>query len=136
MSRKQDIYKEILFWALPSVRNALSRFRRISPLMVLSPRVQRALRSEYEVAQFVHNIHVSITDEGFTDHDIWFLNHQARAFCEQNDAEGCILYSLFCYYIQELFKDVPEHLSDKLMWSGPRGDYSWACPSTGFELGL
>ncbi len=135
MSRKQEIYKDILSWALPSARNTLSWFRRVRPLVVLSPRLQRALGPQYEVAEFVHNLYVSILDEEFTDHDIHFLNYQARSFYERND-DTCEHYSLFAYYIQELFKEVPEDRRDKLMWAGPQGDYSWARPKRGYELGL
>lgn len=134
MSRKQEIYRDILMWALPSTRNTLSLFRRGRLPVVLSPRIQSALASEYEVAQFVHNLYVSILAEEFTDHDIWFLNYQARSFYERNDDKNPH-YSLFAYYIQELFKEVPENKKGKLLWAGPEGDYSWARPRHGYELG-
>ncbi len=75
MSRKQEIYKELLSWALPCARNTFSWFRRIRPFVLLSPRLQRGLRDQYEVAEFVHNLYVSILEEEFTDHDIHFLNY-------------------------------------------------------------
>ena len=136
MSYKQEIYKEILFWALPAVRGTLSRFRRVRPLRMLFPGTQIALRSAYETAQLVHDLSVSILDEEFTDHDLWFLNHHARSFCERNSAKDCMPYSVLCYYIQELFKEVPVHKRHELMWPGPEGDYSWARPMRGSELGI
>jgi len=134
MSRKQEIYRDILNWALPSSRNCLSRFRQIRPIVILTPEKQRWLQSEYEVAEFVHNLYVSILEEDFTDHDIWFLNYQARSFFERNDDARCTHYSLFAYYIQELFKVVPEVRKHELKWEGPKEDYSWARPKFGWEI--
>jgi hypothetical protein len=105
------------------------------PFMPLLPKWQRALRSQYAIAEFIHNLYVSILQEDFTDHDIHFLNYQARSFFEHND-ETCPHYNLFTYYIQELFKEVPEDKRHKLMWEGPKEDYSWARPKFGWELGL
>lgn len=134
MSQKQEIYREILRWALPQSRNTLSQFRQVRLWRLLSCKKQRHLRGTYEVAQFVHNLYVSILEEDFTSHDIWFLNVQARAFIECNDDKTCYLYSLFAYYIQELFKIVPANLRDELKWNGPEGDYEWARPRRGDEL--
>lgn len=104
---------------------------------LLSPGRQRYLHSQYQVAEFVHNLYVSILDKKFTQHDIHFLNVQARAFFEGND-DTCLHYSLFAYYIQELFKEVPEHRRHELDWDGPQGDFSWARPTRGgkFDDGL
>ena len=133
MSRKQEIYRQILSWALPSNRNCLSWFRKISFLKLLSPKWQRGLRDQFEVAQFVHNLYVSILEEEFVRHDIHFLNYQARAFFQRND-DTCLNYSLFAYYIQELFKEVPEDRRHELNWDGPQGDFSWARPKRGDEF--
>lgn len=134
MSRKQEIYQDILRWALPSARNTLSRYRRVHPIMLLSPRRQRYLNAQYEIAEFVHNIYFSILDEEFLDHDIHFLNYQARNFYVRNNDNCCDSYSIFVHYIQELFKAVPEDKKNKLVWSGPKGDYSWARPRYGWEM--
>ncbi len=133
MSRKQEIYRQILSWALPSTRNCLSHFRQSSLPKLLSPKRQCYLRDQFEVAEFVHNIYVSILEEKFTHHDIHFLNFQARAFFQRND-DRCLNYSLFAYYIQELFKEVPEDRRYELDWDGPRGDFSWARPKRGGEF--
>ncbi len=135
MSRKQEIYKEILRWALPSSRASLSQFWKVRPFVVLAAERQRALREGYEIAQFVHNLYVSILEEEFTRHDIDFLNVQARHFVEDNSGENGHLYSMFVYFIQELFKAVPEEKRDKLTWNGPESDYSWARPAY-FDEGI
>jgi hypothetical protein len=132
MSRKQEIYKDILSWALPSARNCLSHFRRPRLIVLLSPKDQKWLRYHYELAECVHNLYVSLLEAEFTDHDIHFLNYQARSFFERHGKDDPV----YAYYIQELFKEVPEHMRGKLMWAGPEEDYSWARPRTGWELGL
>lgn len=133
MTRKQEIYCDILSWALPHSRNTLSCFYKIRRWRVLSRKDQASLRGAYEVAQFVHNLYVSILEEEFVSHDIWFLNVQARAFIERNSDGNCSCYSLFAYYIQELFKIVPESWRHELEWSGPQGDFNWARPMRGDE---
>lgn len=133
MSKKQEIYREILSFALPESRNTLSQFNRVRCWRILSRKQQLHFRETYEVAQFVHNLYVSILAEDFTSHDIWFLNVQARSFIERNNEKNCCLYSLFAYYIQELFKIVPDTLKDKLEWNGPEGNYDWARPRRGDE---
>lgn len=133
MSRKQEIYKEFLRWSLPGIRNRLSMFRHIHFFMLFSRKQQRSWRCEYEVAEFVHNLYISILQEEWTDHDIHFLNYQARSFCEANNKD-CSHYALFAYYIQELFKEVPEERRGDLRWDGPQGDYSWARPKFGWEF--
>ena len=134
MSRKQEIYRDILRWALPQSRNTLSRFRRIGWWKLLSRKELLDLRAASEVSQFVHNLYVSILDEEFTFHDVWFLNFQARSFIEGNSDATCYSHSLFCFYVQQLFQIVPEEMREKLKWDGPQGDYNWARPRTGAEL--
>ena len=85
------------------------------------------------MAQFVHDVSGSILEEDFTSHDIWFLNVHARSFAERNNDKTCDHYSLFSYYIQELFKIVPTDLRGELKWNGPEGDYEWARPRRGDE---
>ena len=132
MSRKQEIYKDILSSALPSARNCLSQFRRPRLFVLLSPKQQKWLRYQYELAEFVHNLYVSLLEEDFTNHDIHFLNYQARSFFKRHGNDEPV----YAYYIQELFKEVPEQMRDKLMWAGPEEDFSWARPKFGWELGL
>ena len=133
MSRKQEIYRDILSWALPSARNTFSWYRQIKPIVVLWPKSQRYLAAQYRLAEFVHNIYVSLLKEEFTDHDIWFLNHQARNYYESG-GEFDAHFDMFCHYIQQLFAEVPAEQRDKLNWQGPQEDYSWARPRRGFEF--
>ncbi len=133
MSRKQEIYRQILAQALPFNRNELSQLCAVDFLELLPPKRQSALRYQYQVAQFVHNLSATILVENFTQHDIHFLNYQARKFFENND-DQCRFYSLFAYYIQELFKEVPEERRHELSWDGPQGDFSWARPKVGGEF--
>ena len=130
MSRKQGLYKEILRWTLPTLRNGLSRFRRLKPLLLIDIKQQQRLRNYYLLAEFSHNIHNLILKEDFVDQDVYFLNAQAHGFFK-NANEYCEHYSLLVFYIQELFKEVPEHLRHKLTWQGPEGDWSWARPTQG-----
>lgn len=133
MSRKQEIYKEILSWALPSARNTLSWFRKVRLFVFLRPKLQRHLASQYAVAEFVHNLYVSILDEEFTDHDIHFLNYQARIYYNRGDEDFDPHYYHFVRQIQELFAELPEIQREKLLWDGPEEDYSWAGPKLGSE---
>ena len=129
MSRKQAIYKAILSWALPSLRNSLSQFRRQKPFLILNWKQQKEFRNHYFIAEFVHNIYNLILTESFVEQDVYFLNAQAKLLYQ--NGQNCQHYSLFVYYIQELFKEVPEHLHHKLTWNGPEGDWSWARPTRG-----
>lgn len=134
MSRKQEIYAEILSWTIPTIRTGLSPYSHIIPLRMLGPSRQRLLKSYYELAQLVHNLYVSIVEEDFNDHDLYFLNIHARSFMKRNSEETCPCYNLLLYYIQELFKIVPDSMREKLEWEGPEGDYSSARPQAEGEL--
>lgn len=76
-SRKQEIYKEFLFWSLPLVRNVQTQswwaHLRRSKLC-------------YNEVELVHNLYISILDADFIEHDIHFLNFQAKEFYEN----GCV----------------------------------------------
>jgi len=73
MSRKQEIYSDMLWWALPYIRNVQTR----------SWLVRARDRSCYFEAELVHNLPNSLLEPEFGDHDIWFLNHQAKWFTEK-----------------------------------------------------
>ncbi len=134
MSRKQEIYRELLRHALPHFRNTLSQFQRIRCFRVLTRKQQIFLRNTYEVAEFVHNLYVSVSEENFTFHDIWFLNYQARSFLECADERNCDSYRVFAHYVQELFRIVPDNLRADLQWEGPEGNYEWAIPKSDESL--
>ncbi len=107
MSRKQEIYREFLFWTLAYIRNAQSQpwWRRWRN------------RSAYEEAELIHNLCQSILDPDFVAHDIWFLNTQAKSYCL--NARSSPLYPQHVERIRDLFRLVPEHLRLQLQWQGP-----------------
>lgn len=109
MSRKQEIYAEMLIFAIPIVRNIQtwpwwSRLRMADMC--------------YQETELVHNLSYSILEPEFTDHDIWFLNVQARNYW--HNGRKSYSYSAQVRYIRELFELVPETMRDRLLWSGPQ----------------
>ena len=109
MSRKQEIYKEMLFWAIPHIRNiqTQSAFRKAMD------------KTCFEEAELVHNLNQSILIEEFVDHDIYFLNTQAHNYYKNAAELNCPSYDAQCELIKELFSLVPEGLKSNLTWSGP-----------------
>jgi len=75
--------------------------------------------STYHEAELVHNLPVSMYEPDFLEHDVWFLNVRAKAYCQQCSAAASPLYPQQVERIRELFALVPEHLRPKLQWSGP-----------------
>ncbi len=107
MSRKQEIYAELLRHSLPMARNALScRF-------IYGKKREEAFR----ICQLTHDLYVSILDDGFTEHDIWFLNVHAREYV--NRAQGCVLYRTVIELLRQLFSEVPAGVRNQLEWPGP-----------------
>ena len=76
-------------------------------------------RSCYYETELVHNLPVSMYEPDFAEHDIWFLNVQARAYCRQCSAAVSALYPQQVGRIRKLFALVPEDLRPKLQWSDP-----------------
>jgi hypothetical protein len=109
MSRKQEIYRELLQFGLPYLRG-------VRHLRWWQTARRQAL---YEEAEFLHNLYVTILEPEFVDHDIWFLNHQARWFLTHADPGHAANYYHHRGLIRELFALVPEPLRDKLEWTGP-----------------
>ncbi len=109
MSRKQEIYREFLQFGLPYPRGVrYVRWWQTARRVAL-----------YEEAEFLHNLYVSILEPEFVNHDIWFLNHQARKFLQHADPRHTPCYDHHQGLIRELFTLVPERLRDKLEWAGP-----------------
>lgn len=104
MSPKQEIYRDILFWTLPHLRNAASQpwWRRFRD------------RSPYFEAELVHNIPVSMYEPEFTDHDIWFLNVQADSYIRNCSESISYLYPEQKKRLLALRSLVPEALKSKL----------------------
>ena len=92
---------------MPHVRNTLSH-----PVIY-----GRKRKEAFEIAQLIHDIYAFILDEEFNDHDFWFLNVHAKAYCEDN--KGSSLYPTIKGLIIELFRAVPEEKRGKLEWQGP-----------------
>lgn len=109
MTRTQEIYNEIFDSALPHIKNVSTWewWRKLRN------------RSVYYEAELIHNLPVSILEPEFVDHDIWFLNHQARWYYTHCNENLSSLYLLQVERIRELFSIVPEHRRAQLEWSGP-----------------
>lgn len=107
MSKKQEIYVELMRHGMPYTRNILSHG------LIYG----RKRKETFEIAQLIHSLYVSILEEEFTDHDFWFLNVQARAYCEDN--KNSFLYPVIKELLMELFNSVPEEQKGKLEWQGP-----------------
>ncbi len=128
MSRKQEIYQSLLMWGLPHVRNVLS-YTKCLPWWNFAFGVRRReLQACYEVAELLHNLYVSILDEDFTDHDLWFLNVQARSFCQYASAEPLLDLQYVFGLLDELFRLVPADKRSLLQWAGP--GHANPCPET------
>ncbi len=107
MTRKQIIYQELYELTLSQARN----------LLTLSALNIKAKKSAGELIEFIHNIHVSIFKPEFVDHDIWFLNSQARYFCQYAGKNP--EYAAIIRLVKELFQLVPDCMKSKLEWKGP-----------------
>jgi hypothetical protein len=110
MSPKQEIYREMLRLALPWIRNvsSLPWWRRIRD------------RSAFYESELVHNLSVSLFEPDFVEHDIWFLNHQARVYHDQCGPSRSPNYHRQLELIRELFALVPPPLQTRQSWGGPR----------------
>lgn len=91
-SRKQEIYRELLADSISYCRNLASG----------SPVSKAFDKSSFVELQFVHSIPESILQPDFVDHDLWFLNHQARVFIFNADESRTPNYSKYRRRIIEL----------------------------------
>jgi hypothetical protein len=69
-------------------------------------------KSSYYDSELIHNLYVSLFEKDFTDHDIWFLNTQAKWYYE--NAKGTQNYDSLCKLVEDLRSLVPRHLLQKL----------------------
>lgn len=113
MTRKQELYQDMLWWGLPWIWNVATWgwWRRW--------RGRLACKGAWCEAELIHNLPNSILEEEFTEHDICFLNHQARCYYEQCSSQLSPLYSAQMERLHELFSLVPPELRCKLEWPGP-----------------
>jgi hypothetical protein len=109
MSRKQEIYKEMLRWGLPHIRDVQAK----GTLARLGD------RSCLLEAQLLHSLPDSILLSEFTDNDLWFLNHHARDYLQQCSPQISRNYPYHLQLIRELFTLVPEAQRGALKWAGP-----------------
>ncbi|WP_392564736.1 hypothetical protein RHO13_04825 [Orbus wheelerorum] len=107
--RKNEIYIEMLRLALPYIRNIQGQ----------DQSTKANDTSCYFEAELVHNLTLTILDPTFDEHDIWFLNYQAKSYYKNCNAHISINYCKQIFYIKELFKLVPDEMKAKLIWSGP-----------------
>ena len=110
MSPKQEIYREMLRLALPWIRNASSWpwWRRMRN------------RSAFDESELIHNLSEALFEPNFVEHDMWFLNHQARVYHDPCSPSRSPNYRRQLDLIGELFAMVPEPLRTRLSWGGPR----------------
>jgi hypothetical protein len=111
-SRKQEIYKDMMFWSLPMVRNVWT--------WPWWAKIQD--RTCYYEAELIHNLCQSILEPEFVPHDIHFLNYQAKMFCDNGKRSAN--YDKHVRLIRELFDLVPERLRPALKWNGPSNQTS------------
>lgn len=106
---KNEIYVKMLGLSLPYIRN----------LQRLDKKEKSLNLSCYLEAELVHNLTVTILNKNFTEHDIWFLNNQAKYYVEKCNEDISPNYNQHLIYIKELFNIVPDGLKLKLTWVGP-----------------
>ncbi|SCZ64962.1 MULTISPECIES: zinc ABC transporter substrate-binding protein [Photorhabdus] len=107
--KKNEVYIKMLALSLPYIRNIQTHSKKLKG---------RDLSCYFE-AELIHNLHHSILDENFQEHDIYFLNHQAKYYYENCNDIISPNYNQHLFYIKELFDMIPENLKEKLIWSGP-----------------
>ncbi|PHI30899.1 hypothetical protein [Budvicia aquatica] len=106
---KNEVYVRMLALVLPYIRN----------IQTLSKKEKSEDESCYFEAELVHNLVYTILEKEFKEHDIYFLNNQARFYFEKCSSDLSPNYEQHIKYIKYLFDIVPEDLSQKLIWAGP-----------------
>ena len=108
MSRKQEVYVEIMDVILPYMRNIQrdNLIRRI------------AHGTFYPELELVHNLGRGLLNEAWTQHDVRWINTQARIYIERGN-KTLPFYPKVCSCIIELVDMVPEDLKYLLNWCGP-----------------
>lgn len=108
--KKNEIYVKMLSLALPYIRNVQS----------LSIKEKGNDISCYFEAELVHNLMHTLLTSDFLEHDLWFLNNQAKFYFERCSEDISPNYIQHIEYIKLLFSIVPTDLKVKLLWDGPR----------------
>jgi hypothetical protein len=107
--KKNEIYVNMLALALPYIRNIQS----------LGKKEKGRDMSCFFEAELIHNLTLTILISEFTEHDVWFLNNQAKYYFEKCNDDISPNYNQHIYYVGELFKIIPDELKPKLTWAGP-----------------
>jgi hypothetical protein len=112
LDSKKQVYSKMLSTALIYLRAHAARpwYRRMFD------------RWTYYEVELLHNLPVCMFEENFVAHDIWFLNHQAKYYCELKDHRLRPLYAIQAPLISRLFALVPEEMRGQLEWNGPSID--------------
>ncbi|MBI0133452.1 hypothetical protein [Snodgrassella sp. W8132] len=106
---KREIYIEMLYWALPYIRNLQTHSM-----------LRKAMdKSCYLEAQLVHNLPLKLLNSDFNESDVHFLNYQAKYYFENCNNRISPNYNIHIECIKKLFKLVPDELKEILEWSGP-----------------
>ena len=108
-SIKQKNYIDLLMRSLPLIRNSLTWDNK-----TLTENKAWLL----EEAELVHNISLSIIQPEFCDHDIHFLNFNAKRYYENGHQSWNYIENIKS--IATLMNEVPEKLKSKLQWNGPK----------------
>lgn len=106
---KSEIYIQMLNLVLPYVRN----------IQLKNAWVKARDMSCYLETELIHNLPKSILEQDMMEHDLWFLNNQAKYYFEKSSEDISPNYNQHIEYIKLLFKMVPENLKCKLQWQGP-----------------
>lgn len=109
LMKKNEIYVKMLSISLSYIRNVQS----------LGEKDKSQDVSCFFEAELVHNLMYSLLTVDFIEHDLWFLNNQAKYYFEKCSEDISPNYNQHVEYIKLLFKMVPERLQSKLQWPGP-----------------
>lgn len=107
--KKNDVCLKMLSSALSHIRNVQSR----------GERERKKDRACYFESELVHNLMHTLLSPEFREHDIWFMNNQAKFYYENCSPEISINYGQQSEYIKMLFLMVPDELKHTLIWQGP-----------------
>ncbi|MBI6164790.1 zinc ABC transporter substrate-binding protein [Serratia liquefaciens] len=106
---KLEIYTKMFDLVLPYVRSIQSQ----------NCWVKARDMSCYFETELIHNLPKSILEKDMVEHDVWFLNNQARYYFEKCNEDISPNYNQHLIYIKKLIDIVPEDLKSKLTWVGP-----------------
>jgi hypothetical protein len=109
LSRKQQIYVDIIDALLPFARNVETW-----------PRWRRIFRvSLFPELELIHNIPPLLRASDIQIYDVHWLNTQARSYVSACQASERVSGDYIQDQICELISLVPDHLRSELLWSGP-----------------